>query len=114
MQDAVRFWVSDGSVGPALRIYSGYVDCSISASEAVYVYRDGPRHHPDDVRSRAPHATEHFPENQYSRISLVWTYGGLQPQEMEQRITGNVERGISHAVNDVEHIESPIAALASP
>src|SRR3984893_2963426 len=39
-------------------------------------------------------------------ISLVWTYTGLEPQEMEQRITSNVERGIQTLVNDVEHTES--------
>ncbi|GAC1637011.1 MAG: efflux RND transporter permease subunit [Candidatus Acidiferrum sp.] len=50
--------------------------------------------------------TDIFPEINIPVISLVWTYGGLQPQEMEQRITGNVERGISTLVSDVEHIES--------
>ncbi len=50
--------------------------------------------------------TDIFPEINIPVISLVWTYNGLQPQEMEQRITGNVERGISTLVNDVEHIES--------
>src|SRR5256884_7864165 len=49
--------------------------------------------------------TDIFPEINIPVISLVWTYGGLQPQEIEQRITGNVERGISTLVNDVEHIE---------
>src|SRR6267378_602200 len=47
-----------------------------------------------------------FPEIDIPVISLVWTYNGLQPQEMEQRITSNVERGIQTLVNDVEHIES--------
>ena len=50
--------------------------------------------------------TDIFPEINIPVISLVWTYGGLQPQEMELRITGNVERGISTLVNDIEHIES--------
>jgi CzcA family heavy metal efflux pump len=50
--------------------------------------------------------TDIFPEINIPVISLVWTYNGLQPHEMEQRITGNVERGISTLVNDVEHIES--------
>jgi multidrug efflux pump subunit AcrB len=50
--------------------------------------------------------TDIFPEINIPVISLVWTYGGLQPQEMEQRITGNVERGIATLVNDVEHTES--------
>jgi CzcA family heavy metal efflux pump len=47
-----------------------------------------------------------FPNIDIPVISLVWTYTGLQPQEMEQRITTNVERGITVLVNDVEHIES--------
>ena len=47
-----------------------------------------------------------FPNINIPVISLVWTYNGLQPQEMEQRITSNVERGITTLVNDVEHIES--------
>ena len=47
-----------------------------------------------------------FPDIDIPVISLVWTYNGLQPQEMEQRITSNVERGITTLVNDVEHIES--------
>src|ERR1700737_4146339 len=47
-----------------------------------------------------------FPEINIPVISLVWTYNGLQPQEMEQRITSNVERGVQTLVNDVENIES--------
>jgi CzcA family heavy metal efflux pump len=50
--------------------------------------------------------TDIFPEINIPVISLVWTFTGLQPQEMEQRITGNVERGIATLVNDVEHTES--------
>jgi multidrug efflux pump subunit AcrB len=50
--------------------------------------------------------TDIFPEINIPVISLVWTYTGLEPQEMEQRITGNVERGITTLVNDVEHTES--------
>src|SRR5229473_3269494 len=47
-----------------------------------------------------------FPDINIPVISLVWTYNGLEPQEMEQRITSNVERGLQTLVNDVEHIES--------
>src|SRR5215510_7180032 len=50
--------------------------------------------------------TDIFPEINIPVISLVWTYTGLQPQEMEQRITSNVERGLTTLVNDIEHIES--------
>lgn len=47
-----------------------------------------------------------FPEINIPVISLVWTYNGLEPQEMEQRITSNVERGVQTLVSDVEHTES--------
>jgi len=50
--------------------------------------------------------TDIFPEINIPVISVIWSYTGLQPQEMEQRITSNVERGITTLVNDVEHIES--------
>jgi len=50
--------------------------------------------------------TDIFPEINIPVIALIWSYNGLQPQEMERRITTNVERGITTLVNDVEHIES--------
>src|SRR5215471_4456541 len=56
------------------------------------------------VLMRTP--TDIFPEINIPVISLVWTYAGLEPQEMEQRITGNVERGVATLVSDVEHTES--------
>src|SRR3981189_1401266 len=50
--------------------------------------------------------TDIFPEINIPVIAQVWTYTGLQPQEMEQRITSNVERGVMVLVNDIEHVES--------
>ncbi|HEY4978009.1 MAG TPA: efflux RND transporter permease subunit [Candidatus Acidoferrum sp.] len=50
--------------------------------------------------------TDIFPDINIPVISLVWTYTGLQPQEMEQRITSSVERGVKTLVSDVEHVES--------
>src|SRR5215471_4823284 len=47
-----------------------------------------------------------FPDINIPIVALVWNYNGLEPQEMEQRITSNVERGVTTLVNDVEHIES--------
>src|SRR5579864_8753168 len=50
--------------------------------------------------------TDIFPDINIPVISLVWRYAGLEPQEMEQRITSNSERAVTTLVNDVEHIES--------
>jgi multidrug efflux pump subunit AcrB len=50
--------------------------------------------------------TDIFPDINIPVISMVWTYTGLEPQEMERRITSNVERGVMVLVSDVEHVES--------
>jgi multidrug efflux pump subunit AcrB len=50
--------------------------------------------------------TDIFPEIKIPVLTLIWKYEGLQAQEMEHRITSNVERGITVLVNDVQHIES--------
>src|SRR3984957_7478789 len=39
-------------------------------------------------------------------VSVVWTYSGLSPDEMANRIVSNAERGLTITVNDIEHIES--------
>src|SRR5258708_8810541 len=58
-----------------------------------------------------------FPDINIPVISLVWTYNGLQPQGMEQRITSKVERGIQPLLNDVHTTtwhtltDSPILTL---
>jgi multidrug efflux pump subunit AcrB len=50
--------------------------------------------------------TDIFPEIEIPVISLVFTYQGLPPEEVEHRIASGAERGITTLVNDVEHIES--------
>src|ERR1700736_3877713 len=39
-------------------------------------------------------------------ISVVWTYAGMAPEEIADRIVSNSERSLTIAVNEVEHIES--------
>src|SRR4030095_6289070 len=39
-------------------------------------------------------------------VSSVWGYGGLAPDEMQNRITTIVERAMTTTVNDIQHIES--------
>lgn len=39
-------------------------------------------------------------------ISVVWSYSGLAPDEMADRIVTNSERALSITVNDIEHVES--------
>src|SRR5450755_4524714 len=47
-----------------------------------------------------------FPEINIPVVSVIWSYTGLSPQEMADRIVTNSERGITVTVNDVEHQES--------
>ncbi|HEY4741619.1 MAG TPA: efflux RND transporter permease subunit [Candidatus Acidoferrales bacterium] len=50
--------------------------------------------------------TDVFPNINIPVVSVVWTYSGLSPQEMADRLTGNSERAATTTVNDIQHIES--------
>ena len=50
--------------------------------------------------------TDIFPAINIPVVSIVWTYTGLDAQEIEQRINYNQERSLTTTVNDIEHIES--------
>src|SRR5690349_2616829 len=47
-----------------------------------------------------------FPDIDIPVISVIWTYNGLNAQEMGQRIAGQSERSLTTTVSDIEHIES--------
>ena len=47
-----------------------------------------------------------FPSINIPVISIVWTYTGLAPTEMETRIVSPFERSLTTLVNNIEHIES--------
>ena len=50
--------------------------------------------------------TDIFPNIKLPVISVVWTYNGLPPDEMSDRIVTYYERQMTSSVNDIEHIES--------
>ncbi|MBN3761753.1 efflux RND transporter permease subunit [Burkholderia sp. Ac-20365] len=50
--------------------------------------------------------TDIFPDIRIPVISVVWSYAGLQPDDMAGRIVTYYERSIGTTVNDVQHIES--------
>ena len=47
-----------------------------------------------------------FPNVNIPVISVLWSYAGLNAEEMEERITTGFERNLTTTVNDIEHIES--------
>src|SRR4030081_1472775 len=47
-----------------------------------------------------------FPSINIPVISVIWTYTGLAPTEMETRIVSIFERSLTTSVNNIEHIES--------
>lgn len=47
-----------------------------------------------------------FPYVDIPVVTMVWTYAGLTPSEMEGRIVTVTERALSTTVNDIEHSES--------
>jgi len=50
--------------------------------------------------------TDIFPNIGIPVISVVWSYTGLPPDDMSDRILSGYERSLSTTVNDIEHIES--------
>jgi CzcA family heavy metal efflux pump len=50
--------------------------------------------------------TDIFPDINIPVVSVVWSYIGMSPQDMADRIVLNSERGINITVNDIEHMES--------
>jgi multidrug efflux pump subunit AcrB len=47
-----------------------------------------------------------FPEINVPVVSIIWTYSGLAPTEMGERITSVYERALTTTVDNIEHIES--------
>lgn len=50
--------------------------------------------------------TDIFPYIDIPVVSVVWSYPGVSPEEMEKRIVTITERAMTTTVNDIEHIES--------
>jgi len=47
-----------------------------------------------------------FPYIDIPVVSVIWSYNGLSPEEMEKRMVTIFERAMTTTVNDIEHIES--------
>ena len=50
--------------------------------------------------------TDIFPEVDIPVVSVIWSYGGISPEEMERRMVMISERAMTTTVNGIEHIES--------
>src|SRR5258705_10426286 len=50
--------------------------------------------------------TDIFPSINIPVIAVAWTFTGLNPQELEGRLTTVYERQLTRTVDNVEHIES--------
>ena len=47
-----------------------------------------------------------FPKINIPVVTSIWSYSGLSPTEMQDRITTIVERALTTTVNNIEHMES--------
>src|SRR5205085_7050153 len=50
--------------------------------------------------------TDIFPEIDIPVVSVIWTYNGISPEEMERRMVTISERAMTTTVAGIEHIES--------
>ncbi len=88
------------------KFFCRYVDSSISFTTSVHLCGDGG---PDlDFRRRGDyhHAGRYISNIDLPVVSVVWSYTGVSPEEMEKRIVTVFERSLTTAVNDIEHLES--------
>src|SRR5438552_4465531 len=51
-------------------------------------------------------ATDIFPKIDIPVVSVIWSFPGVAPEEMEKRFVTVSERAMTTTVNDIEHIES--------
>lgn len=51
-------------------------------------------------------ATDVFPAINIPVITVIWSYGGITPSDMEKRFITQSERAYTTSVSDIEHIES--------
>ena len=51
-------------------------------------------------------STDIFPAIDIPVVSVIWSYTGVAPEEMEKRFVTVTERAMTTTVNDIEHIES--------
>jgi multidrug efflux pump subunit AcrB len=47
-----------------------------------------------------------FPAIDIPVVAVIWSYGGLNAEEMTNRMISSYERALTTTVNDIEHIES--------
>lgn len=50
--------------------------------------------------------TDIFPNINIPVVSVIWSYNGVPPEDMEKRIVTVSERAFTTTVNDIEHMES--------
>ena len=59
--------------------------------------------------------TDMFPNINIPVVSIIWTYNGLVPREMADRIVRITERNLTTVVDNIEHVESQsLSGLAPP
>ena len=50
--------------------------------------------------------TDIFPNINIPVVSIIWSYSGLVPQEMSDRIVAVTERALTTTFDNIEHVES--------
>src|SRR6476660_7620467 len=50
--------------------------------------------------------TDIFPEVDIAVVTVIWSFTGMSPDDMEKRVVTVSERTFTTTVNDIEHMES--------
>jgi multidrug efflux pump subunit AcrB len=82
------------------------VDSQGRAQPSLHVHRARALDPDREPGGHPAHATDIFPNINIPVIAVAWQFTGLNPEEMEGRITTGFERVLTTTVDNIEHIES--------
>lgn len=82
------------------------MDCPNCIRSPVYIRCSGSLDLNLESSRDSAHTNGHFPQHQHPGRRGTWQYTGLNPEELEGRITSVYERALTSTVDNIEHIES--------
>ena len=94
-----------GFTGISLR-KTFYVDRQTRPEQALHVRRSRAADSAGGRRQHSVMATDVFPAIDLPVVTVIWSYPGFTPNDMEKRFVTQSERAYTTSVNDIEHTES--------
>jgi AcrB/AcrD/AcrF family len=86
--------------------WNRHADCSSRPQSTLYVHHSVVPHPDRQPRGDSSHANGHLPEYRHSSDLGRLVYTGLDPEDVEIRLTTSYEKLLTTLVDNIEHLES--------